>query len=115
MDGGLPVTRALDSGSAQVRGLPSLDAGFRHPCRNGGALAAWPSFMRLPCRLSGYWHPFREKSGVCCPLLKPLNRKKFKTGDTDYLILDTFKPGASFQNAVDLHVFDKKLRLTASL
>lgn len=26
-------------------------------------------------------------------------------------MLDTFKEGASFQNAVDLYVFDKKLRL----
>jgi abortive infection bacteriophage resistance protein len=39
-------------------------------------------------RLSGYWHPFRER-----------------------VALDSFKSGASFQNAVDLYVFDKKLRL----
>lgn len=62
-------------------------------------------------RLSGYWYPFRERSGVVCPLEKPTHRKALKKGDTDYLILDTFKLGASFQCAVDLYVFDKKLRL----
>jgi len=44
-------------------------------------------------RLSGYWYPFRERGGV------------------DRVALDSFKAGASFQNAVDLYVFDKKLRL----
>ncbi len=62
-------------------------------------------------RLSGYWYPFREKSGAFCPLEMPPNRKKFRKGDTEHLILDTFKPRASFQHAVDLYVFDKKLRL----
>lgn len=37
--------------------------------------------------LSGYWHPFRERRG------------------------DRFRPGSTFQAAVDLYVFDKKLRL----
>ena len=62
-------------------------------------------------RLSGYWYPFREKSGAFCHLEKPPNRKTFKRGDTDHLILDTFRPGASFQCAIDLYVFDKKLCL----
>ncbi|MFA6928695.1 MAG: Abi family protein [Lentisphaeria bacterium] len=62
-------------------------------------------------RLSGYWFPFRERSGTCCPLIAPIGRKKFKRGDTDRFVLDTFKEGASFQNAVNLYVFDKKLRL----
>lgn len=61
-------------------------------------------------RLSGYWIPFRERSGVCCPLF-PVNGKKFKRGGTDRLVLDEFKTGASFENAVELYVFDKKLRL----
>jgi len=61
-------------------------------------------------RLSGYWYPFRERSGTCCPLVAP-DGKKFKRGDTDRLVLDTFKSGARFQDAVDLYVFDKKLRL----
>lgn len=62
-------------------------------------------------RLSGYWFPFRERSEVCCPLEAPINRKKFKRGDTDKLLFDDFRPGASFENAVDLYVFDKKLRM----
>jgi abortive infection bacteriophage resistance protein len=62
-------------------------------------------------RLSGYWFPFRERSGTCCPLIAPIGRKKFKRGDTDQFVLDAFKEGASFQNTVDLYVFDKKLRL----
>lgn len=62
-------------------------------------------------RLSGYWFPFRERSETCCPLEKPTHRKKFKKGGTERLVLDTFKAGASFQQAVELYVFDKKLRL----
>ncbi len=62
-------------------------------------------------RLSGYWYPFRERSGICCPLQAPEIRKKFKRGDTDRLLFNRFKAGSSFQNAVDLYVFDKKLRL----
>lgn len=64
-------------------------------------------------RLSGYWFPFRERSGDCCPLVAPTGRRKFKRGDKDNLVLDTFKYGASFENAVDLYVFDKKLRMLA--
>lgn len=61
-------------------------------------------------RLSGYWFPFRERSGICCPLVAA-NGKKFKKGDTDRLVLDNFKAGARFCDAVELYVFDKKLRL----
>ena len=61
-------------------------------------------------RLSGYWFPFRERSEVCCPLFAE-GRSKFKRGDTDKLALDEFKAGASFQLAVELYVFDKRLRL----
>lgn len=63
-------------------------------------------------RLSGYWYPFRERSGFYCPLAAA-NGKKYKRGSTNRIVLDEFKPGASFQNAVDLYVFDKKLRLLA--
>lgn len=62
-------------------------------------------------RLSGYWFSFRERSDVCCPLEKPTHRKKFKKGNTERLVLDSFKPGTSFKQAVELYVFDKKLRL----
>jgi len=61
-------------------------------------------------RLSGYWHSFRERTGACCPL-RAEGRKKFKQGRTDHLTLDSFKSGASLQQAVDLYVFDKRLRL----
>ncbi len=57
-------------------------------------------------RLSGYWFPFRERSGECC--LLDNTRKK---GLVDRLALDTFKPGACFHDAVHLYVFDKRLRL----
>lgn len=59
-------------------------------------------------RLSGYWFPFRERSGLYCPI-----DGKGKRGRTDRLALDQFKPGATFQQAVDLYVFDKRLRLLA--
>lgn len=66
-------------------------------------------------RLSGYWYPFRERTEICCPLdpvtgSKPVTGKKKKVR-TDRLVLDQFLPGTTFQNAVDLYVFDKKLRL----
>ena len=61
-------------------------------------------------RLSGYWFPFRERSGLCCPLAVA-DGKKFKRGSTNRLVLDEFKAGASFHDAVALYVFDKKLRL----
>ena len=61
-------------------------------------------------RLSGYLYPFRERSGIYCPLPTSGN-KKFKKGSTNRLVLDNFKQGAYFQNAVELYVFDKKLRL----
>lgn len=62
-------------------------------------------------RLSGYWYPFREQTGSCIRLTDDFKRpKKLKVETLRY---DRFLPGASFQNAVDLYVFDKKLRLIA--
>lgn len=63
-------------------------------------------------RLSGYWYAFRQRSGACSPLSKS-GIPMLKKGKTDHLMLDTFKPGATFQQAVDLYVFDKRLRLLA--
>lgn len=60
-------------------------------------------------RLSGYWFAFRERSGPLI-LLDEQGRKP-KRAKVENLALETFKPGASFQNAVDLYVFDKQLRL----
>lgn len=62
-------------------------------------------------RLSGYWFAFRERSGPCCLLDKQRSGKAQEKGEL--LALDTFKAGATFQNAVDLYVFDKELRLLA--
>lgn len=60
-------------------------------------------------RLSGYWFAFRERSGKLV-LLDEQGRKpkklKFET-----IALEPFKPGATFQNAVNLYIFDKQLRL----
>lgn len=60
-------------------------------------------------RLSGYWFAFRDRSGPCCALDKPRPNKPQAKGES--IALDSFRPGASFQNAVDLYVFDKQLRL----
>ena len=61
-------------------------------------------------RLSGYLYSFKERSGVCCPLVD-CNGKKYKKGNTDRIVQENFKIGASFHNAIELYVFDKKLRL----
>lgn len=62
-------------------------------------------------RLSGYWFAFRERSGVLC-LLDEHGKKPAKVRE-EHILLDQFKPGTTFQNAVDLYVFDKQLRLLA--
>lgn len=64
-------------------------------------------------RLSGYWFAFRERSEACCVWSAAEAGKSKKDKRVERLPLDQFKPGASFQNAVDLYVFDKKLRLLA--
>jgi abortive infection bacteriophage resistance protein len=62
-------------------------------------------------RLSGYWFPFRERSW---PLIlldqhghKPAKKQRRETR----IALDVFQPGATFENAINLYIFDKKLRL----
>lgn len=62
-------------------------------------------------RLSGYWFPFRRQTGPACRLSKQF-KKPSKVAE-EILRYDDFIPGATFQNAVDLYVFDKKLRLAA--
>lgn len=59
-------------------------------------------------RLSGYWFAFRARSGPCCVWEARNDRRQ---GKVETVALDGFKPGAAFQNAVDLSVFDKELRL----
>ncbi|MCG5509015.1 Abi family protein [Ectothiorhodospira lacustris] len=60
-------------------------------------------------RLSGYWFACRERSGPLC-LLDEHDRKT-KRGRVERIALDSFRAGTTFQNAVDLYVFDKQLRL----
>lgn len=59
-------------------------------------------------RLSGYWYAFRERSGE---LVLLDNGKKPKNPKSSTMALEHFKAGATFKNAVDLYVFDKRLRL----
>jgi abortive infection bacteriophage resistance protein len=63
-------------------------------------------------RLSGYWFAFRQLSDAPCSRWSPAISKKNKP-KPGLLALETFKPGAAFQNAVDLYVFDKQLRMLA--
>lgn len=60
-------------------------------------------------RLSGYWYAFRERNDV---IMLDGGKKPSKLKVTK-VPTDDFKPGATFQNAVDLYVFDKQLRLLA--
>lgn len=50
-------------------------------------------------RLSAYWYPFRESTTA------------LSNGKSITKVLDNFKNGTLFSHAVDLYVFDKKLRL----
>ncbi|WP_200248965.1 Abi family protein [Lamprobacter modestohalophilus] len=62
-------------------------------------------------RLSGYWFPFRERSGLLILLdehgRKPVKKQRKETR----IALDDFRPSATFEDAVKLYVFDKKLRM----
>lgn len=60
-------------------------------------------------RLSGYWFAFRERSGPLVLLGEDGGKPRKVKIET--LLFDQFKSGATFQNAVDLYVFDKQLRL----
>ncbi|WP_198930122.1 Abi family protein [Rodentibacter sp. Ppn85] len=52
-------------------------------------------------RLSGYWHPFRQKNEL-------QSQQKAKL-----VLLDDFKPDTYFSTVLNLYIFDKKLRLLA--
>lgn len=62
-------------------------------------------------RLSGYWYPMRERSGELV-LLSEQGAKPKKVKPTR-LVLEHFKPGCRFADAVELYVFDKRLRMLA--
>jgi hypothetical protein len=51
-EGNFSVAQVVVLGNAAGHSLPSLDAGFRHRCRNDGAFFLYDKancFMRLPC------------------------------------------------------------------
>ncbi len=61
-------------------------------------------------RLSGYWYPFRSSRVSTNPLtgqqlLHP------STGKPQVVVEDDFRPGTTFQQVMDLYIFDKRLRL----
>lgn len=61
-------------------------------------------------RLSGYWYPFRKSHISINPftgqeLLDPTTRKP------QMIVEDDFHPGTTFQQVMDVYVFDKRLRL----
>lgn len=62
-------------------------------------------------RLSGYWFAFRVRSAPLM-LLDENCRKPIKLR-VETIALDEFKPGARFQDAFELYVFDKRLRMLA--
>lgn len=63
-------------------------------------------------RLSGYWFPFWVRSGPLT-LLDGQGRKPARRNKVETIALDTFITGATFESAVKLYIFDKKLRLLA--
>ncbi|MFA6699227.1 MAG: Abi family protein [Thiomicrospira sp.] len=69
-------------------------------------------------RLSGYFYSLKQRCEPCCFIDDPNNIKvckglKQSEKVVKNEVVDFFKPGASFQDAVHLYVFDKKLRLLA--
>lgn len=64
-------------------------------------------------RLSGYWFPFRERSEPLILLSEHGRKPARKRLKVTRIALDEFRTGATFENAVRLYVFDKKLRLLA--
>ena len=57
----------------------------------------------------GYSFAFRERSGLL--VLLGEGRRKPKKVKVQRIATDQFKTGTTFQNAVDLYIFDKQLRL----
>lgn len=61
-------------------------------------------------RLSAYWYPLRERVPFCALDSRARKPKKVRT---ETRALDDFRDGASFQQAAELYIFDKQLRLLA--
>ncbi|MGN6479443.1 Abi family protein [Luteibacter sp.] len=60
-------------------------------------------------RISGYWYALRERSGPI--VLLDGNGQRPARAKCTTVVLDEFKQGATFKDAADLYVFDKKLRM----
>lgn len=60
-------------------------------------------------RLSGYWHEFRERAPFC-PLDEATGGKPRRVR-IERPVLDDFKVGTRFVDAVTLYIFDKQLRM----
>ncbi len=52
-------------------------------------------------RLSAYWYPFRQKNAV----------ESYSSAVAEDADGDNFAPGTTFQQIMDLYVFDRQLRL----
>jgi abortive infection bacteriophage resistance protein len=93
---GNPYTKAYKTPAQQVlllqsRGLEVLDSALAQAC-----------LERIGYyRLSGYWYPFRKSRSYTHPL----------TGKQQIIVEDDFRPNSTFQQVMDLYVFDKRLRL----
>lgn len=60
-------------------------------------------------RLSGYWYAFRERSGPVVQLTPQGTRPNHI--NSTRIALEEFKAGSRFVDAVELYVFDKRLRM----
>jgi abortive infection bacteriophage resistance protein len=58
-------------------------------------------------RLSAYWYPLRKFSANAGPGATAASSPRTRAAGRE----DDFRPGATFQQVLDLYVFDKKLRL----
>jgi abortive infection bacteriophage resistance protein len=61
-------------------------------------------------RLSGYWYSSRKSHLLRNPLTEAIIPHPI-TGKPQVIVEDDFRPGTTFQQVMDLYVFDKRLRL----
>jgi abortive infection bacteriophage resistance protein len=61
-------------------------------------------------RLSGYWYPFRKSHISTNPLTGEVLLHP-DTGKSQVIVEDDFRSGTTFQQVMELYVFDKRLRL----
>lgn len=61
-------------------------------------------------RLSGYWYPFRKSHVLSHPLTGQITPHPV-TGKPQVIVEDGFRPGTTFEQVIDLYLFDRQLRL----